>query len=754
MLGLSKMVQSQCDYDLLEFEELARENSSNPDWLFHIAHTTSNTEIQWLAYSLLKTNHTNYQQQQLLYFSQLIVTKKILWNEWRKKYPKVYHDLSGINLNDAHLEFINFNTIRLNNSELNGTQLSQANLSFAELNGTQLSQANLSKAILKFTELQDTNLSKAILEEANLQSANLKGADLTWAQLKSANLSRAELAQADLSGAFLRWTILNEANLNYAILKWVCLTGATLREAELNYAQCNRADLKWSDFTQASFKEADLSGADLSWANLSQADLTGANLTGANLTGANLTGADLSSANLTGANLSQANLDFANFKNANLTKVFLKDTEITLRTIIAKKQQLVWAIINQQSQPLNLVNADLSRVNLRGADLSGLNLNQANLSQSDLSAANLSKTQLQSANLKGANLAKANLSSAVLCQADLTDANLTETNLLSADLTGVINHSIPNPCLLVLNPLPNNYLPLTENITCSIGRAKNNQLIIRHPSISRQHALIQQENGIFSWIDLGSRNGSYINKCRAINPVMLKTWDCIKIGQIELIFQQDQSSKSSSATCSKGCNFICQNVDKETLISAILINIDNATSLSQYLDDNLLSHLMGSWFHNSFNALSQQSNILYKFRKNGVMIILFHQTNAVSPQEIIDILTTINNLELITLSLAKAFHISFKISVGINTGHAIVPQKVANVYPTYRVLDDTITSCFDLQSTTKKIGVDIAIDKDIFHHIAKPKYLKSIVQKYPVHGHNPNVVYGTTFGKTIELLKT
>src|SRR5947207_2137521 len=50
---------------------------------------------------------------------------------------------------------------------------------------------------------------------------------------------------------------------------------------------------------------------------------------------------------------------------------------------------------------------------------------------------------------------------------------------------------------------------------CSIGRAALNTLVVNSPKVSRLHAIIHlEENGAFWLIDLGSSNGTLLNKRR------------------------------------------------------------------------------------------------------------------------------------------------------------------------------------------------------------------------------------------------
>src|SRR5437667_6639745 len=68
--------------------------------------------------------------------------------------------------------------------------------------------------------------------------------------------------------------------------------------------------------------------------------------------------------------------------------------------------------------------------------------------------------------------------------------------------------------------------------SCSVGRASANTLVLDLPKVSRMHALIQLQNiGEFWLVDLGSSNGTFLNKRRVHQPVRLHDQDKIVIAQ-------------------------------------------------------------------------------------------------------------------------------------------------------------------------------------------------------------------------------
>lgn len=72
----------------------------------------------------------------------------------------------------------------------------------------------------------------------------------------------------------------------------------------------------------------------------------------------------------------------------------------------------------------------------------------------------------------------------------------------------------------------------------TIGRGTNNSIQIDDDFASTQHASISLDDRGWTYTDLGSTNGSWMNKKRITDPVVLKRGTGIRIGQTELRFQK------------------------------------------------------------------------------------------------------------------------------------------------------------------------------------------------------------------------
>jgi pSer/pThr/pTyr-binding forkhead associated (FHA) protein len=89
---------------------------------------------------------------------------------------------------------------------------------------------------------------------------------------------------------------------------------------------------------------------------------------------------------------------------------------------------------------------------------------------------------------------------------------------------------------------------LQKGLSLTIGRRKNNGVVIENLAVSGHHAKIDSVGDGFVLIDLQSKNGSFVNE-QIINSHWLKHGDVINIGKHSLVFKyaEDESMPDNSS---------------------------------------------------------------------------------------------------------------------------------------------------------------------------------------------------------------
>lgn len=86
-----------------------------------------------------------------------------------------------------------------------------------------------------------------------------------------------------------------------------------------------------------------------------------------------------------------------------------------------------------------------------------------------------------------------------------------------------------------IDPVPAEYTLMKDEIT--IGRGENNDVVIPHASVSRQHARLMRRDGGFELMDLNSTNGSYVDDRQIHGSAFLSAGSQIRLGDIRFVLR-------------------------------------------------------------------------------------------------------------------------------------------------------------------------------------------------------------------------
>src|SRR5262249_29347411 len=98
--------------------------------------------------------------------------------------------------------------------------------------------------------------------------------------------------------------------------------------------------------------------------------------------------------------------------------------------------------------------------------------------------------------------------------------------------------SIPNaPHLVICRSDGDRDVPLLGERSWKLGRGNQSAIVLEDDLVSRNHAMIQRmESGEYFLIDMGSRNGSFVNDRRVSTPIALRDGDRLKVGNAQIVF--------------------------------------------------------------------------------------------------------------------------------------------------------------------------------------------------------------------------
>ncbi|MDB9313406.1 adenylate/guanylate cyclase domain-containing protein [Spirulina sp. CS-785/01] len=307
------------------------------------------------------------------------------------------------------------------------------------------------------------------------------------------------------------------------------------------------------------------------------------------------------------------------------------------------------------------------------------------------------------------------------------------------------------PYLILRTLHGNRYLPLVGSNNWTMGRSDDNNFVIPDRWISRNHAMLQcTESGKFYLIDLGSRNGTFVNGRRVSVPTTLRDSDRITFGQTELIFRYPNKDPKSSDSGQDHQETPTAALHVRRLMSVMVVDIRNFTIIARTLNDKMLSEMIGGWFQQAGHIIRESGSWVDKYIGDAVMAIWFHGEDSIAKEEVVQIFQAISDLNKMSYDLGSRYPLPFELHIGagINTGYAMVGNTGTSDRPDYTAIGDTVNTAFRLESCTKQIKRDVALGETTYNYLSEIPKVQERFEQHIVHlkGYeDPTITYATSF---------
>lgn len=237
-------------------------------------------------------------------------------------------------------------------------------------------------------------------------------------------------------------------------------------------------------------------------------------------------------------------------------------------------------------------------------------------------------------------------------------------------------------------------------------------------SVSRLHALIQKrDNGELALVDLGSRNGSFVNSKRVSLPLVLNDRDRVLFGDQELQFRSmprntavltepEISTRNAPTTA----------LHTHSLTTIVVVDIRDYTPLARTVSEAVLSQTIGTWFLRVGQVAQSLGSWAQKYIGDCMMAVWVHDNASNVGADLQLALESVSRINTITSEIHKTLPLPrpLRIGAGINTGPAIVGGS------DYTALGDTVNAAFRLEAATKEIGFGVALGERTFEELRVP----------------------------------
>jgi len=259
---------------------------------------------------------------------------------------------------------------------------------------------------------------------------------------------------------------------------------------------------------------------------------------------------------------------------------------------------------------------------------------------------------------------------------------------------------------------------LTLGNTATIGRSRENLVALPDsPLVSRQHAVIRCHNGFqYQLIDLGSRNGTFLNDQRVIMPVTLQDGAQIRIGHYELTFRQHtltDADETMEATVAGTMGAGCAPASRE--VAMLVCDVRGFSTMSEKIAPPELAQFIGGWFREAGEVVNSSGGTIDKFI--GDAMLAYWSTSQDTEQSEREEAGAALEAAFRILEIARpmtwpGLPVSFDIAVALHHGRVTLSNIGLDAQRDATIIGDAVNIVFRLEKVAKQFGCALVASQD------------------------------------------
>ena len=257
--------------------------------------------------------------------------------------------------------------------------------------------------------------------------------------------------------------------------------------------------------------------------------------------------------------------------------------------------------------------------------------------------------------------------------------------------------------------------PLDAGQSWTIGRGDGCAVMLDSRSVSRLHALIQRrDGGDYSLVDLGSRNGCFVNSQRVSLPRILGDGDRLAFGDQELLFRSARNRGSDAAPPGASTrNAPTAAMHMQSLATILVVDLRDFSRLTLALPEAVLAQTVGTWFLNVGQIAERHGSWALKYIGDAVMAVWLHDSPDRLAADIVRTLRAVDEIQIATagIHLQLPLPAPLRIGAGINTGTVIAGGGDSTA------LGEPVNAAFRLESATKELGMGVVLGERTYSEL-------------------------------------
>jgi len=268
------------------------------------------------------------------------------------------------------------------------------------------------------------------------------------------------------------------------------------------------------------------------------------------------------------------------------------------------------------------------------------------------------------------------------------------------------------PAKLRVTPLTGEPFELTIGNTATIGRTSDNIVCLSgSPLVSRQHALVRCHDGYqYQIIDLGSRNGTFVNDQRVVMPMTLAHGARILIAKNELLFEQIEDDFSNAQLEVTLAGSIDGAASAIRPVALLVCDIRGFSSMAEKISSDDLAQQLGVWFREAGNLVTKSGGTIDKFI--GDAMLAYWSESGEGGIDCAATLKIARDILALAAGIKWANGEAFHVGIALHFGSVTCGNVGLDAQRDATIIGDVVNTVFRLESVMKELNQLVLLSAD------------------------------------------
>ena len=256
--------------------------------------------------------------------------------------------------------------------------------------------------------------------------------------------------------------------------------------------------------------------------------------------------------------------------------------------------------------------------------------------------------------------------------------------------------------------------------TATIGRTRENSVCLSFsPLVSRQHAVIRCHNGWqYQLIDLGSRNGTFVNDKRVIMPVTLEDGMRIRVADNIIVFVEvaDDATSADEHQMTMVGTMGAATIEARP-VALLVCDIRGFSAMSEKVPSDELAQSLGAWFRETGNLVHAGYGEVDKFI--GDAMLAYWDSEEQGTRDCGSAFAIAKRLLSLAAGRTWPNGEPFRIAIALHYGKVTRSNVGLAAARDATIIGDAVNTVFRLEGVSKELKQPVLLSQDFAEQLPK-----------------------------------